>query len=257
MSLRFKSLAPVAAFLAFAAVGCTPPAETKTETTGTTGSAAESTSTTGSSSSTESTSGTTGTTSTTGEAEQKPVDAPLPDKPKDGDDVAVLDTNMGKIVLMFYPQKAPNHVKNFIELAKKGFYDGTRFHRCIPGFMIQGGDPKSKDLKMAQEWGTGGNMDKDGKEINVLAEFNDIKHMRGVLSMARSQSPDSASSQFFIMVADNQGLDGQYSAFGKAVSGMEVADKIVQTGDPNANGLVEPKKAVVLKSIKVMKWPVK
>lgn len=256
MSRRFKSLAPVAAFLAFAAVGCTPPAETKTGTTGTTGSAAESTTTTGSTPSTETTGGTT---STTGTPEQKPADAPLPDKPKDGDDVAILETSAGKVVVMFYPTKAPNHVKNFLMLAGKGFYNGTRFHRCISGFMIQGGDPKSKDLKMASEWGTGGNMDKNGKEINVLAEFNDVKHVRGVLSMARSASPDSASSQFFIMVADNPGLDGQYTAFGKVVSGLDIVDKIVATGpaDPNLNGSVEPSKAVVLKSAKVAKWPVK
>ena len=125
--------------------------------------------------------------------------------------------------------------------------------------MIQGGDPLSKDMKMEAAWGTGGNKGSDGKEINVPAEFNDIHHARGVVSMARSGSPDSASSQFFIMVGDNPGLDGQYSAFGKVVSGMDVADKIVATGpsDPAKNGKVAPGQTVVVKNIKLTKWPVK
>ena len=178
------------------------------------------------------------------------------DKPKDGDEVAVIDTAKGKIIAMFYPGKAPKHVENFKTLAKAKFYDGTRFHRCIAGFMIQGGDPNSKDLKMEAAWGTGGNM-KNGKEVNVPAEFNDVKHVRGVLSMARSQDPNSASSQFFIMQGDNAGLDGQYSAFGKAISGLEIVDEIVKTGDAGNNGKVEAKDAVVVKSITIVKWPVK
>ncbi|MBS1723180.1 MAG: peptidylprolyl isomerase [Armatimonadetes bacterium] len=165
---------------------------------------------------------------------------------------------MGQIVIMFYPDRAPRHVDNFLTLAKSGFFNGTRFHRCMPGFMIQGGDPLSKDLSKADAWGTGGNM-VDGKEKNVQAEFNDIHHGRGVVSMARSNDPNSASSQFFIMVAENGGLDGQYSAFGYVVKGMDVADKIVATGptDQQLNGKVDPKKAVVLKSVKVTKWPIK
>ena len=133
---------------------------------------------------------------------------------------AVIETRLGNMEIEFYPEKAPNHVSSFIELAKSGFYDGTAFHRVIPGFMIQGGDPNSKDDNRAND-GVG------GPGFNLKAEFNDTRHVRGILSMARSQSPDSAGSQFFICVADAPHLDRQYTAFGKVVSGMEVADKIV------------------------------
>src|SRR5687768_2888112 len=134
--------------------------------------------------------------------------------------VAELHTSAGQIDIRFFPDVAPNHVKNFIDLAQQGFYTGTKFHRVIPGFMIQGGDPntKSGDPNM---WGTGGS----GK--NVSAEFNSVKHKRGIVSMARSSSPNSASSQFFIMVADYPSLDNQYSVFGQVTKGMDVADKIV------------------------------
>jgi peptidyl-prolyl cis-trans isomerase B (cyclophilin B) len=134
--------------------------------------------------------------------------------------VAEIHTTAGDIVISFRPDKAPNHVKNFIELAQSGFYNGTKFHRVIPGFMIQGGDPNTKTADVST-WGTGGS----GK--NVKAEFNDLPHVRGTVSMARSQSPDSASSQFFICVADARFLDHQYSAFGQVLKGMDVADKIV------------------------------
>jgi peptidyl-prolyl cis-trans isomerase B (cyclophilin B) len=133
---------------------------------------------------------------------------------------AILTTRHGEITLEFLPEVAPNHVANFIELAKSGFYDDTKFHRVIPGFMIQGGDPNSKQADR-QLHGTGGS----GK--NVKAEFNKTPHTRGVLSAARSANPDSASSQFFIVTTDAPHLDGQYTAFGKVVSGMDVADKIV------------------------------
>lgn len=183
---------------------------------------------------------------------------PLPDKPADGDEVAVLETDKGRIILMFFPQVAPNHVENFKSLVKEGFYNGTRFHRCIPGFMIQGGDPNSKDKSLAASWGQGGKLNEDGKERNVNLEAGSrLKHTRGVLSMARSGDPNSASSQFFIMVHDYPSLDGQYSAFGKVVEGIEVADEIVKTGDPNANGAVDPDKAVVLKKATIETWPVK
>lgn len=180
------------------------------------------------------------------------------EKPKKGDTVAVLETTKGNIVVMFFPKAAPKHVKNFVSLAKSKFYDGTRFHRCIAGFMIQGGDPLSKSTGKSAMWGTGGNMVK-GKEATVPAEFNDIHHGRGVLSMARSADPNSASSQFFIMVADSAFLDNQYTAFGKVVSGMDVADKIVATGpkDANANGSVPPAKAVVVKRVRITTWPIK
>ncbi len=179
----------------------------------------------------------------------------LPKMPKDGDEVAVMDTDKGRIVLMFYPEKAPKHVANFIALAKKGFYDGTRFHRTIPDFMIQGGDPNSKDLTKAQWWGSGGN-EVEGKEVMVDAEFNDVKHEPGVLSMARSRNPNSASSQFFIMHKRYPSLDGQYTAFGRVVEGQDVVDNIatMPSGD---NGSVDPMRAVVVKSVKIEKWPLK
>jgi len=133
---------------------------------------------------------------------------------------AVIETKFGKIELKFFPDIAPNHVDNFIELAKKGFYDGTLFHRVIPGFMIQGGDPNSKDPdKSKHGMGSPGH--------TVKAEFSDKKHTRGILSMARSSHPDSAGSQFFICVADALFLDSKYTAFGEVVSGMDVVDKIV------------------------------
>ena len=126
----------------------------------------------------------------------------------------------GDIVLRFFPDVAPNHVKNFVELAGKKFYDGTTFHRVIPGFMIQGGDPNSKNPDRASH-GMG------GPGHRVKAEFNSKPHKRGVLSMARANDPDSAGSQFFICVADSNFLDWQYTAFGEVVSGMDVADKVV------------------------------
>ena len=133
---------------------------------------------------------------------------------------AVIETKFGKIELKFFPDIAPNHVNNFIELAKKGFYDGTLFHRVIPGFMIQGGDPNSKDPDKSRH-----GMGSPG--FTVKAEFSDKPHKKGTLSMARSSHPDSAGSQFFICVADASFLDGKYTVFGEVVSGMEVADKIV------------------------------
>lgn len=139
---------------------------------------------------------------------------------KMGDTKAVIETKFGNIELGFFPEVAPNHVNNFMELAKKGFYDGTTFHRVIPGFMIQGGDPNSKNPDKSKH-GQG------GPGYTVKAEFNDKPHKRGTLSMARAASPDSAGSQFFICVANAPFLDRQYTVFGEVVSGMEVADKIV------------------------------
>jgi peptidyl-prolyl cis-trans isomerase B (cyclophilin B) len=133
---------------------------------------------------------------------------------------AILTTRHGDITIEFLPEVAPNHVKNFTELAKKGFYDGTLFHRVIPDFMVQGGDPLSKNADKRLH-GTG------GSDKNVKAEFSKTPHLRGVVSMARSASPDSASSQFFIVVADSSHLDNQYSAFGKVTEGLDVVDKIV------------------------------
>lgn len=169
-------------------------------------------------------------------------------KPKNGEDVAVITTDVGKIVLMFFPDKAPNHVKNFEKLAREKFYDGTKFHRTIPGFMIQGGDPNTKKEDRST-WGEGG----PGYTVN--AEFNDVHHVRGVLSMARASDPNSAGSQFFIMVAASPHLDGQYSAFGKVVSGMDVVDKIVAR--PSEQGSGAAQQPVTVRSIRIEKWPVK
>ncbi len=135
---------------------------------------------------------------------------------------AVISTKLGEIELEFFPDKAPGHVKNFLDLAKKGVYDGTLFHRVIPGFMIQGGDPSTKDPKAPRaRHGTG------GPGYTIKAEFNDTHHARGVVSMARANDPDSAGCQFFICVAEAGFLDRQYTAFGRVVRGLEVADKIV------------------------------
>jgi peptidyl-prolyl cis-trans isomerase B (cyclophilin B) len=135
---------------------------------------------------------------------------------------AVLETKFGEIEIEFLTAKAPGHVKNFTDLAKKGFYDGTTFHRVIPGFMIQGGDPNTKDPKGSRErHGTG------GPGYTIKAEFNDTPHTRGAVSMARAQSPDSAGCQFFIVVKDSHFLDNQYTVFGKVVRGMEAADQVV------------------------------
>jgi peptidyl-prolyl cis-trans isomerase B (cyclophilin B) len=133
---------------------------------------------------------------------------------------AIIETSFGKIEIKFFSEVAPNHVDNFIQLAKKGFYDGTIFHRVIPGFMIQGGCPKSKSPARAGH-GTG------GPGYTLKAEFNQMPHKRGILSMARMRDPDSAGSQFFICVKDSMFLNGKYTVFGEVVSGMEVADKIV------------------------------
>jgi len=133
---------------------------------------------------------------------------------------AILSTRHGDIVLEFFPETAPRHVQNFLDLARQGFYDDTLFHRVIPGFMIQGGDPNSRNPDRRLH-GTGGS----GK--NVKAEFSKTPHKRGIVSAARAANPDSASSQFFIVMEDAPHLDGQYSVFGKVVEGMEVADAIV------------------------------
>jgi peptidyl-prolyl cis-trans isomerase B (cyclophilin B) len=156
---------------------------------------------------------------------------------------AVIETKFGNMELRFFPEVAPNHVNNFIELAKKGFYDGTTFHRVIPGFMIQGGDPNSKNPDKSTH-GMG------GPGYTVKAEFNEKPHKRGTLSMARAGHPDSAGSQFFICVADAPFLDRQYTVFGEVVSGMDVADKIVnQPRDKKDNPLerVEIKVKVIEK----------
>jgi peptidyl-prolyl cis-trans isomerase B (cyclophilin B) len=134
---------------------------------------------------------------------------------------AIITTKFGNIVLRFFPDIAPKHVDSFIKLAEQGFYNGTTFHRVIPGFMIQGGDPNSKDASNRAMHGTG------GPGYNVPAEFSNKPHQRGILSMARSANPDSAGSQFFICVADASFLDGQYTVFGEVIEGLDVVDQIV------------------------------
>jgi len=140
--------------------------------------------------------------------------------------LVTLQTDMGDIEIKFLYDKAPKHIENFVDLAASGFYDGTMFHRVIPGFMIQGGDPQTKKPEdPTHPYGTGGNV-VGGKEVRLKAEFNDVSHKRGIVSMARSSDPNYASSQFFIVLKDSPFLDGQYSAFGEVVAGMDVADKI-------------------------------
>jgi peptidyl-prolyl cis-trans isomerase B (cyclophilin B) len=134
---------------------------------------------------------------------------------------AVIKTKFGDMEVKLFPDKAPNHVQNFMKLAKSGFYDKTIFHRVIPGFMIQGGDPNTKDPNKPDTYGMGGPAER------LKAEFNDVPHRRGILSMARTNDPNSAGSQFFIVVKDSNFLDGQYTVFGEVVKGIEVADKIV------------------------------
>jgi len=138
-------------------------------------------------------------------------------------EVALIKTTEGDMVVEFWPDVAPGHVENFKKLAKQGFYDGTCFHRVIKDFMIQGGDPNTKDPKKESQWGMG------GPGYQIKAEFNDRHHDRGVLSMARSSDPNSAGSQFFICHGNPRFLDKQYTAFGKLIKGDEVLEKIGTT----------------------------
>ena len=135
-------------------------------------------------------------------------------------DEARIETNFGNIKFKLLPDLAPETVRNFVKLAKSGFYNGTLFHRVIPKFMIQGGDPNTKDSDKSK-WGLG------GPGYNIKAEFNSRSHLRGIVSMARSTDPDSAGSQFFIVTTDSTFLDKQYTVFGEVTEGIEVTDKIV------------------------------
>ena len=172
--------------------------------------------------------------------------------------VGIISTNKGDIVLEFYPDIAPKHVESFMTHAENGYYDGTTFHRVIPGFMIQGGDPnsKSEDRGIHGMGGYAGMYYGIGDENNseswmLPAEFSSTPHNRGILSMARAQSPNSAGSQFFICVADAHFLDNNYTVFGKVLKGMDVADQIVNSprdqGD-NPIERIEMKIKIVLKS---------
>jgi peptidyl-prolyl cis-trans isomerase B (cyclophilin B) len=150
-----------------------------------------------------------------------------PPPPQDPRPKAIIKTKFGDIELKFYPNVAPKHVESFIKLAKSGFYNATIFHRVIPGFMIQGGDPNTKSSLRKETYGQGGPKDEKGKPIYLKAEFNDTPHKRGVVSMARAGEPDTAGSQFFIVVEDSHFLDRKYTAFGEVIKGLGVADKIV------------------------------
>lgn len=158
-------------------------------------------------------------------------------------EVAIITTSEGDLALEFWPDVAPRHVENFKKLASQGFYDGTCFHRVIKGFMIQGGDPLTKDEANQSRWGTG------GPNHRVKAEFNDKPHLRGVLSMARSNDPDSAGSQFFICHGDPRFLDRQYTAFGKLIQGDDVLEKIATT--PTRPG-DRPVKRMNVASVKIV-----
>lgn len=158
-------------------------------------------------------------------------------------EVAVIKTSEGEMVAEFWSDVAPKTVQNFKDLAKKGFYDGTAFHRVIKGFMIQGGDPFTKDESKQSRWGTGD----PGYKID--AEFNKKSHERGVLSMARSQDPNSAGSQFFICHGTPKFLDGQYTAFGKLIKGDDVLEKIATTKTLPGD---RPEKRMNVESIKIV-----
>jgi peptidyl-prolyl cis-trans isomerase B (cyclophilin B) len=158
-------------------------------------------------------------------------------------EVAVIETTLGNIELEFLVSKAPKHVKNFKKLAAKGFYDGTTFHRVIPGFMIQGGDPNTKSDDRSKH-GMG------GPGFTIKAEFNDTPHDRGILSMARSSDPDSAGSQFYIVVDESHFLDNNYTAFGRVIKGMKIVDKIVNVPRDQKDN---PKSRVEMKSVKIVK----
>jgi peptidyl-prolyl cis-trans isomerase B (cyclophilin B) len=161
-------------------------------------------------------------------AEDKKDDAKKAEPAKEAsaaeaDEVAVIKTSAGEMVVEFWSDVAPKTVENFKKLAKEGFYDGTAFHRVIRGFMVQGGDPLTKDESKKSAWGTG------DPGYKIKAEFNEKQHVRGVLSMARSRDVDSAGSQFFICHARAAHLDRQYTAFGKVIKGDDVLEKIATT----------------------------
>jgi peptidyl-prolyl cis-trans isomerase B (cyclophilin B) len=163
-------------------------------------------------------------------------------------EVAVLKTSDGEMVVEFWPEVAPKTVENFKKLAREGFYNGTAFHRIIKGFMIQGGDPNTKDLSRESSYGVG------GPGYKIAAEFNDRPHVRGVLSMARTADPNSAGSQFFICLGVASSLDHQYTAFGNVIKGLDVLDKIGATPVTRSGGgeTSKPTTRVTLESVKIV-----
>lgn len=163
-------------------------------------------------------------------------------------EVAVIKTTEGDMVVQFWTDAAPNTIENFKKLAHQGFYDGTIFHRIVKGFMIQGGDPNSKDPAKENSYGQG------GPGYNLKAEFNDHSHDRGVISMARGPDPDSAGSQFFICLAPVHRLDHQYTTFGKLIKGQDVLEKIgdIEVTKNSMGEPSKPTKRVVIESIKII-----
>jgi peptidyl-prolyl cis-trans isomerase B (cyclophilin B) len=163
-------------------------------------------------------------------------------------EVAVIKTSEGDMVVQFWNDAAPNTIENFKKLARSGFYDRTIFHRIVKGFMIQGGDPNSKDAGKESRYGEG------GPGYKIKAEFNDHSHARGIISMARSSDPDSAGSQFFICLAPVPRLDHEYTTFGKLIKGDDVLEKIGDTPvTRNSAGEVsKPTRRVVIESIKIV-----
>ena len=163
-------------------------------------------------------------------------------------EIAIIKTSQGEMVVAFWPEVAPKTVENFKGLARKGFYDGTCFHRIVKGFMIQGGDPLTKDASAESRWGTG------DPGYKVKAEFNEKPHVRGVLSMARSQDPDSAGSQFFVCLADARFLDRKYTAFGQVIKGDDVLGKIGETPTTYGGGgeKSRPVSRVAVESVKIV-----
>ena len=178
-----------------------------------------------------------------GKAESTNAPAAKPADTNSIAEVAVIKTTEGTMVIEFWPDVAPKTVANFKKLAKKGFYDGTAFHRVIKGFMIQGGDPNTKDEAKQRTWGTG------GPGYQIKAEFNDKSHQRGVISMARSSDPDSAGSQFFICHGSPRQLDHQYTVFGKLIKGDDVLEKIATTP---TEGSDRPVKRMGIESVKIV-----
>jgi peptidyl-prolyl cis-trans isomerase B (cyclophilin B) len=171
------------------------------------------------------------------------------EEPKKQVEVAVIQTSAGEMTIEFWPEVAPKTVENFKTLARKGFYDGTAFHRIIKGFMIQGGDPNTKDPAKEATYGTG------GPGYSIKAEFNDRPHVHGVISMARSADPDSAGSQFFICHGEASSLNGKYTAFGKLIKGDDVLDKIADTPvapNPASGEPSKPTVRVEVQSIKIV-----
>ena len=245
-----KYLLPILA--AFLAVGCSaaPTATTDSGATGTTSSVATNdtktlAATTPESTTPAATEGSSTPAPTEQETTTKPAQTGVKDQgPSNGKgEKAVITTSMGVIEIEFLSDKAPNTIANFRKLAKLEFYDNTKFHRIIKGFMIQGGDPNTKPGATGQP-GTG------GPGYQVKAEFNDTKHLPGIVSMARSSDPDSAGSQFFIVHEAAPHLDGQYTAFGRVIKGMDIVNNIASV---ETDGNDMPLTPVVVKSIRIVK----